>query len=183
MLLQITIEIILAVVTFFAAYAFWEFSKRAGLLKRMIYDQLFLEDFISREMLISPPAAILPFAEKNKVGYIVNVGVVLKADSNSQRLGALLFVMVLAAVLIGSYFLGIIYLCINVTLFFLAALMPVSPSTERNAMEQVATIALILYRWHLEDGVQCDQWIERAQNLKLLYNVVKPAVSEFVTSK
>ena len=170
---HIAIEIILAIIAFFAAYAFWEFSKRAGLVKRMIHDQAFLETFISKEMLTNPSPAKLPYLEKNQGGYLVNIAVAVKADSQAQRLGAILFLAILIAVFVGSYFLGVTYLCVNVTLFFVAALMPVSPSTERNAMEQIATVASILYRWNLEDSVKCCQWIERAQNLTLLYTVVK----------
>jgi hypothetical protein len=99
----------------------------------------------------------------------------IDADRASQRRAAMTFAAVVAAVLIGSYFLGAVYLLTNLVLLCLAASVPISRPAQSNALEHVFTIALILHRWRLENATECDQWIDYAKSLRPLYEAVKKA--------
>lgn len=175
MLLHIIIEIVLALVIFFAAQAIWQIRKREKFLKHVVCNPPFLESMISRERLVNPPERISIFAQKNEVGYILNMKCVVDADKASQRRAAMIFAVVVAAILIGSYFLGVFYLLINLVLLCLAASIPISRSAQSNALEHVFTIALILHKWRLENPSECDEWIAYAKSLRPIYEAVKKA--------
>lgn len=175
MLLHITIEIVLAVATLFASLTFWQLRKRERFLKMAIYNSPFLESVISRERLANPSPRISVFAQKNEGGYVFNMKLAVDADSASQRRVTLFSAVAIAAIFIGSYFLGVSYLVINVVLFFLTDLVPISSSAQSNAMEQVFIMALILHKWRLDNATECDQWVEHAWSVHPLYEAVKKA--------
>jgi hypothetical protein len=173
MSLRIIIEIVLAAVTLFAGQTFWQLRKRARFLRRAIHTPWFLETLISRERLANPPSRVAVFAQKNEVGYSLNIKCIVDADRASQRRVTLFFTMAIAAIFIGSYFLGASYLVINVVLFFLTALIPISQSAQFSATEHVFTIALILHKWRLDNPSECDQFIEYTSSLRPLYEQIK----------
>jgi hypothetical protein len=175
MLLHIIIEIVLAVAMLFAASTFWQLRKRARFLKEAMCSPPFLESLISREELTSPPPRALAFAQMNEVGYVLNIKCVVDADRASQRRVTLFHAVAVAVIFVGSYFLGPVYLAINVVLFFLTAVDPISPSAKTNAMEHIFTIGLILHKWRLDNATECDQWIEHAWSLRPLYEAVRKA--------
>src|SRR5437773_9613108 len=155
MIARIAIEIVLGLVTFFAGGLFWQLRKRARFLADAIRNEPLLSQFISRETLESASPMVTPFAEK-KVTYALNVQLVVDADAASQRRTMFIFVLILAATLVGSYFLGIAYLAINLALLFFSAFSPISPSARSNALQHVLALALILYRWRTENPHECD---------------------------
>ena len=157
----------------FAGQTFWQLRKRERFLKDAIRTPAFLESLISRERLTSPPPHVLAFVQKNEVGYVLNMKCVMDADRASQRRVAILFSAVIAAILVGSYFMGLVYLAINVVLFFVTASVPIASSAQSNAMEHIFTVGLILHRWRLEDAKQCDEFVEHAWSLRPLYEVVR----------
>jgi len=82
---------------------------------------------------------------------------------------------VLLGVVLGSYFLGTVYLAINVIIIFLSAIPGISEPARDNALLQVLTLAVILDKWRAENATDCEQWIEQAWSLRPLYNAVKSA--------
>jgi hypothetical protein len=175
MIIRISAEIFLAIVAFLIGGVFWQFQKRRRFLKQVVANELFLSQFITRSTLEAASPMITPFAEKNEMGYLLNVKVVIDADRISQRRVMLTFGVVLLAILLGSYMFGLAYLAINVVVVFLSALSPILQSTQSNALEHVLAIALILHKWHAENASECERWIEHAYTLRPLYSAVKRA--------
>jgi len=175
MLIHIAIEIGLAIATFFAGNPFWELRKRAKFLRQVIYNEPFLESFISRQMLANPSPLIAPFVEKNEIGWFLNIKCVMDADRTSQRRPAIFFALVLLSIFAASYFLGIPYLAINLVIFALLAFGSISQSAQTNALQHVLAIAIILDKWRLENPLQCEEWLEKAWSLRFLYKAVKNA--------
>jgi hypothetical protein len=172
MIARIAIEIVLGLITFFAGGLFWQLRKRARFLAEAVRSQPLLNEFISRQTLESASPMVTPFAEK-KLTYALNVQLVVDADAASQRRTMLMFVFVLAATFVGSYFLGLTYLAINIVLFFFSALSPISPSARSNALQHVLALALILHRWRTENPRECDEWVARVPSLAPIYNAVR----------
>ena len=157
----------------FAGQTFWQLRKRERFLKEAIRTPAFIESLISRERLASPPPRVLALVQKNEVGYVLNMKCVMDADRVSQRRVTIFFGVVVAAILVGSYFIGLVYLAINVALFFLTASVPIASSAQSNAAEHIFTVGLILHRWRLENAKQCDEFVESAWSLRPLYEVVR----------
>ena len=175
--MNIIIEIVLGTAVLFAAQSFWQLRKRQSFLKQAISNTVLLQLVISRDSLTSPPPHIvfltsLP-VQKDETGYVINIKRVSDADRATQRRVTLMFAVPIVAILVGSYFLGALYLAINVGLFFLTALVPISSSARRNAVDHILTIAVILHRWRLERPAECDKWIEDAWSLRPLYEAVR----------
>jgi hypothetical protein len=172
MIAKILIEIILALVTFFAGSLFWQLCKRARFLGAVIGNEPFLTQFISRSALENASPMITPFAEK-KLTYALNVQLVIDADIASQRRTTIMFLVVILAALAGSWLLGPVYFVVSLVLFFFSAASPIFESTRSNALQHVLALALILHRWHQENPLECDEWIQRVPSLRPVYNAVR----------
>jgi len=158
----------------FAGYTFWQLRKRERFLRRAIRTPEFLESLISRKNLASPPPRVLAFVQqKSELGYVLNMKCLMDADRASQRQVTILFSAVVAAIFVVSFFLGLVYLVINVVLFFLMASVPIESSAQSNAMEHIFTVGLLLHRWRLYNAKECDEFVENALILRPLYDVVK----------
>ncbi|MGH3054790.1 MAG: hypothetical protein ACRDL7_07415, partial [Gaiellaceae bacterium] len=137
----------------------------------------FLGQFISRRTLEDAYASslIAPFAEKTSVGYFVNIKVLMDADDRSQHRVRAAAPAFLVAFLVLSWVLGLWYLVITITVFFVCAAAPIAEAAQSNALQHVLAIALILDRWRHESIGECEHWIEQASSLRPLYNVVQGA--------
>lgn len=167
MITRVAVELGLMVATFFVANTFWQISKRARFLRRVIADESFLGQFICRRALEDAYASplIAPFAEKNAVGYFLHLKVLMDADDRSQQRVRVVTRVVLVAILIASWLVGLPYLVITITVFLLCAAVPIAESAKSNALQQVLAIALILYKWREENAVACEHWIRTGELL------------------
>jgi len=172
MIARIAVEVVLGLITFFAGGLFWQLRKRARFLAEAIRSQPLLDQFISRETLESASPMVTPFAEK-QLTYALNVQYVVDADAASQRRTMFMLIFVLVAALVGSDFLGIVYLAINIVVFFISASSPISPSARSNALQHILALALILHRWRTENPRECDEWVARVPSLAPIYNAVR----------
>jgi hypothetical protein len=84
-------------------------------------------------------------------------------------------VIVLAVILTASFFLGVPYLVIDLIVFVLSHIGMLSQAAENNALQHVLTIALILDKWRSEKPTECEDWIEKANSLRPLYNATRNA--------
>jgi len=173
MIVRIGIEFVLAIITLIVGSTFWEFPKRARFLKAVISNEQFLLQFITPTTFDSVSPMIRRYAEKSEGGYVVNMGAVTHADRVSQRRLQLLNGAVVLAALVGSYFLGPIYLAVSVAIFLISGIGSISAAARNNALEHVLVLAFILHKWHSEDPSGCEQWIQEAWSLRPLYTVVK----------
>ena len=174
---HIIFEVVLAVATLFLGNVWRQLSKRAKFLRQAVSNQSYLDRFISKEMLLHPPSRIEPYVSKNSVGYFINIDVLLKADRSSQRRPRVISSVCLLAVLGVSLYLGYAYLAVNLVLLSLLGFAPITESAKHNTLEQIVTLAVILYRWREENAVECDNWVTQARSLHTLYAAVRRAAA------
>jgi hypothetical protein len=62
---------------------------------------------------------------------------------------------------------------INLSLFLLTGIYPLTEAGRRNAFDLVVTLGAILYTWRQENQKECDEWIEQASSLKELYALIQ----------
>ncbi len=172
MVLTILVELVLAVATILAGQTWWQLWKRRRFLKRAIYDASFLRRVITPAALSDPTPYAAMFAAKNDVGYVLNIKVLLDADSRSQQVMMLLSGISAGCILLGSIFLGHVFLGMNLGLFCLCGLEPLRNPAKNNAIAQIVELAVILFRWDREDPIECAAFIQRAHSLRELYSAV-----------
>lgn len=175
MIVHIIAELVLATATLFLSGVWWQLRKRAKFLRQTISNQSYLDAFISKETLVNPPSRIEPYLQKNSIGYFINIDVVIRADHSSQRVPKIASSICLLLILGISLYLGYIYLAINLGLLFLLGFSPINESAKWNALEQIVTLAVILYRWRTENSIECDNWVAQARSLQKLYGAVQKA--------
>jgi hypothetical protein len=175
MIVHIIIEVVLGIVMLYTGQTVWQLYKRERFLKVAIRTPEFLESLISEESLGNPPPRLMAFTQKQQIGYVLNIKCAVDADKISIRRLAIPFGVAVAAILVGSYFIGPVFLAINVLIFILTALIPLDPSARSTATDFILTIGLILHIWRLEDAKQCDEFIAEAWSLRPLYEAVSKA--------
>lgn len=169
--MRLALEILLGIASLFLGSMWWGLLKRDAYLKRAVQDETVLNG-LTRELLEAPPARIAIWGEKCKFGYARNLQVLVEADKQALRIPKLLHGVPLVLLLVGSYFLGWTVFAANLGLVCLAALPRVPDSAKANTLEQVASIAVILYRWNAENPAECDAFIQKAYSLSKLYSAV-----------
>jgi len=169
--MKIVIEIVLGILVFFAGQTFWQLRKREKFVRSAIQVPEFLQTIVSKERLSSPPPHMLAFVQGSE--YALNIKCVIDADRASQRRVAISHGFVIAAIFVGSYFMGPVYLGINVIMFFATKSIPIASSVKGNAIDHILTLGLILHRWRLVNAKECDEFVEHAQTLRPLYNAVQ----------
>jgi hypothetical protein len=176
-LIHIGIEIVLIIATLFAGNMFWELRKRDRFLKQTISNQYFLEELITRQVLVnaSQHQYIAPLVEKNEIGWFLNIQCVINADRDSQKKIVVQHAIVLLVILTASLFLGVPFLVINLIVFVLSQFGKISQSAQINVFQHVLTIALILDKWRSDNATECNDWIEKAPSLRPIYNAVMNA--------
>jgi hypothetical protein len=176
-LLRIAIELILSVAALLASYSFWQVRKRDVYFRHMMRDQHFLETWFSayRTTFAKMRDPVIPFEGKNGIPYMLTLGVVGRADRAAIRLLYLSFGVPLAAILIGSYFLGLPYLAVNVALSCLSALAPLCRPAKESALTDILEVAVVLRKWDTENASDCEKFVQQAWALKPLYEAVRKA--------
>ena len=177
MLIRIIIEVVLAIAMLYPAFMFWQLRKRKRFWKQAVRNRAFLQSLISRESLANPPSDLLPYVRTppKEGGYMWNVKLLFDADKGATLRFSIFYGVVIAAILVGSYLLGPLFLAINVVLFFLAALVPISTAARSDASENIFTVGLILHRWHLDNAAECEQFVKQAYGLRTVYEAVRIA--------
>jgi hypothetical protein len=171
MLLKVFAEFALAVLTLIVGSVWWQLQKRKAFVREVVTDQVLLHQLIGKESLANPvprtqsnPNALLP---------IQYFAIELTSDRKSQRIPALMSLVILLAVFVSSYFVGSWYLLTNVGCFLLLGLAPATESAKQSANGHVVALATILRRWRLENASECDAFVAPRDSLHKLYDAVK----------
>jgi hypothetical protein len=172
MIIRIAIEVVIAILLLIVGNIFWEFPKRAKFLKKAISDQQFLLLLLAPGAFDSLTQAITRYAECDG-NYMASIGALAHADQVSHRRLKFVTLAVVLALLVGSYFLGLIYLAVSIAVFLFSGLGPIGSAARKNALDHILALGYVLHRWHLEDPTGCEQWVQQAYTLKPLYSVVK----------
>lgn len=175
MVIELSIEVILAIITLVAGSFFWQIPKREKFLMRTIHDGQFLSQLISARALDDPSPRVTAFTKRLPQGYALNIQMVISSDQQSLRISKIILGSVAIAAFVGSYFLGVPYLVLNLVVFLLPALAGVSRQARANAAQQILALAVILDRWRVENSTECEEWVKQAWSLRPLYDAVKDA--------
>ena len=173
MLLRIFIEALIAAALLFVGYSFWQLIKRDRYMKQVLATQSFLDTFITQELFINPPARVDMYAQKNSIGWFINIQTLLKSDGLTQRKMETTYLALVVFLLMGSYLLGVTFLIINLVLFLLVSYLRLSDPARVNALENLHCLALILHRWITENRPDCERWIQQTDSLRKIYLAVE----------
>jgi len=165
--MKVLIECVLALVCVFFGSMWWALIKRDRFMRQAAQDDSLISRFVTGDLFKNPPARIAIYAQGDN--YLSNLSAVVAADKRALRSQKIIFGLLSAAALLASFFLGFIYFAINLGLFFLVGLQPVPESAKINALEQIAAVALILYRWNANDAPECNAFVSQAHSLSRLY--------------
>jgi len=171
MILKVITEFTLILLTLAAGIIWWQLQQRRAFVKKVVTNEPLLREIIKDKALVSPhpqirqnPSALLP---------IQYFAIELTTDRNSQRIPALMSLVILVAVFVSSYFVGRWYLLVNVGCFLLLGLAPATESAKQSANGHVVALATILRRWRLENASECDAFVAPRGSLHKLYDAVK----------
>ena len=170
---MIVFEIILVLIIFYAGKMLWQLFKRGRFLQQIGQSQTDLAAFISTDALDAFSQKNPMYVTKGPQGYIGNISVLIDIDLSTQRRLKLLFGSVTILALIISAYLSSVILLINVSLFLLVGVYPLTESGRQNARGLMITLGAILYKWRQENQKECDEWIEKASTLKELYTLIQ----------
>lgn len=173
MITNIIVEVIIALGILFVSNSFWQLIKRDRFLKNLIRFSPFLEELILKGSLNDPNPKFTAFAQKNQLGYAINVSCAIENDRKTIKRLEITFGLVGIVATIGSYALGPIFFIINAVMFILPIFAPVAQSAQRSAIDHIMEIAVILYRWRADNPIECDSFISKASSLQPLYEVIK----------
>ena len=109
MITHVAIEIVLAIAILFVSSSFWQLAKRDKYLKEIIRNKSLLEHLIMRSNLDAPNPKYKVYAEKNEIGYFVNIQSVIESDRKTIKRLKNIFGLIGIAVTIASGTLGSTY--------------------------------------------------------------------------
>jgi hypothetical protein len=139
MIIRIAIEVVIAILLLMVGNTFWEFPKRAKFLKKAISDQQFLLSFLTPVTFDSLSPAITQYAQCDG-HYTASIGALAHADQVSQRRSKFITGAIVLALLVGSYFVGPIYLAISIAVFLLSGLGRIGSAARKNALDHILAL-------------------------------------------
>ena len=170
---MIVFKVILAIIILYAGKMTWQLLKRGSFLKKISNSQAEMAAFISIETLDAFSQKNPVYVNKGPGGYVGNISLIIDIDLTTQRRLKLLFGSITVLALTVSAYVGSVLFLINLSLFLLTGIYPLTEAGRRNACELLITLGAILYKWRQEDQKGCDEWIEQASSLKPLYALIQ----------
>ena len=172
MIIKIIIEIVLGVILLVISSGFWNCVKSPKFLAKTLsnYEELkkffdnFVKDKIEQESDVVDP----------KIGFSSNIILWMKASMAALDRTRNIMLFFIIVILIGSYFLGIVFLLINIALFFLMAFPSIAASAQNNILSDIHTIMLNVYKWNKVNHGECEHFcnIEQPRILKNIYKII-----------
>lgn len=172
MLIKITAEIILGFILLVASSGFWNCVKSPRFLGKTLGDYGELRKFyhfLGRDRIKQESGVVDPH-----FGFSVNIIIWIKASMSALDKMRNMLLIIIIGICIGSYFLGNIFLSINIVLFFGMAFSGISDSAQNNVFADIHTIMLNVHKWNEVNQAECEHFCntERPKILKNIYRVV-----------
>jgi hypothetical protein len=188
MVIRVAIEIVLVVLLFLIGVGFWNCAKSPRFLLRLLSDYDVLRRFylnmkreqFERTVVPFPPAAESATPE---VAFPVTIASYIRASLIALSRTRNMLSVPIVGILVGSHFLGSPFLLINLAVFLLLALPPLSDAAQNNAFSDIATLALYVYKWNQIDEEEC-RWFcnERwPRFLKTLHRVLTEGATDSIS--
>lgn len=175
MTIKIIIEIILGFVLLGVSSAFWNCVKSPKFLAKLLGDYAELKKFYNHlgvEKIEQESEKVAPINEK--LGFSTNIVLWMKASISALDRTRNMLAVVIIGILIGSYFLGNIFLFINIALFIVMAFLGIAASAQNNIFSDIHTMMLNVYKWDKVNHSECEHFcnVEQPRILKNIYRVV-----------
>lgn len=172
MTIKIIIEIILGFILLVVSSGFWNCVKSPKFLAKTLGDYDELKKFfhhLGKEKIKQESEVVDP-----KVGFSANIVLWIKASISALDKTRNMLLVAIIGIFIGSYFLGNIFLLINVVLFFIMFFPGISASAQNNIFSDIHTIMLNVYKWNKVNHAECEHFCntEQPRILKNIYKVV-----------
>jgi|WetSurMetagenome_2_1015567.scaffolds.fasta_scaffold10665_4 hypothetical protein len=172
MIIKVIIEIILGVVLLCVSSSFWNCVKSPKFLAKILGDYDELKKFchhIGKEKIEQESEKVNP-----QIGYSASIALWIKASISALDKTRNMLLVITIGILIGSYFLGNIFLFINIALFVLMAFPSISAPAQNNIFSDIHTIMVNVYKWDKVNRAECEHFcnFEQPRFLKNIYKAV-----------
>ncbi len=159
---KVILEILLGIILLVIGSSVWAIIKSPRDFRRTLRDPNRLSNFFESY----DQTKFLEEAEKIKPisgSYIQNIALFGRAHFGALSQTRNLLLLLAIAVIGGSYFLGLIYLVINLALFLLPAGFDIPASAKNYNLTHVYTVAVNLAKWNIEDRTNCADYCTHAE--------------------
>lgn len=154
---KITIELLLAIITFFVGISLWALIKSPSHLRHTISDQIILRESLniigSDKFIIEAKNIQRALGDHKKFIEIWD-----NSRINSLSITRDLLLVPYLIVLVISGYMGISYLIINISISLLPYFQPINSYATNNNMIHIHTIMLNIYKWNTEDKSGCEKY-------------------------
>jgi hypothetical protein len=172
------IEAILVVMLIFLAANFWPLVKVPGHLWRLLSDRDELRrivEFLKSQGLAAEVPAIKPVFGS----YADNIRVFETAHIATFRRTSIMVAGFAVAILVGTYFLGYVYLAVGVAFFILPAAFPLVASARDQNATHLHTVILNLLKWRTVEPEGVARYCEEERpEFATLYSVLGDEIPE-----
>lgn len=182
MAVKIIIEIILGLILAGVSSAFWNCVKSPKILGKLLGDYNELKKFyhhLGKEKIEQggknfPDENAKP--ANNSLWFQTIIVSWIKASVSALDKTRNMLLVVILGILIGSYFLGYIFLFINLALFFITMFPKdkIYSSALANLFQDIHVLMTNVYKWNKVDHLECERFcnMEQPRILKNVYRVV-----------
>jgi hypothetical protein len=154
---KIITEVVILVVLQALASSFWSCIKYFRLRQRLLANYETLKTTVSTEdkSFLEKEAGKILSAGKS---YAEAMDAALAEGDKVQNKRLLFLSLPIAAIIAGSYILGSTYVSINVSLFFLLAILPLKEAVRTRVFGDLLKVSLTIYRWNRENPEACKRF-------------------------
>jgi hypothetical protein len=175
MVIKIIVEIVLGYILLCISSGFWNCVKSPKFLANTLgnYDELkrFFQH-LGKEKIKQESEVVDP-----KIGFSANIALWIKASVSALDKTRNMSLIVIIGIFIVSYFIGNIFLLINIALFFVMAFPNISASAKNNIFSDIHTIMLNVYKWNNVNRAECEHFCNTEQP-RILRNIYKVVTEE-----
>ena len=176
MIIKIIIEIILCIILLGISATFWDCIKSIKFMANFFRDyeelkrvyQYYKEKIIKGSTEIKP----LPISENPNIGFEYNVVLLIQSSITTLDKTRNMLLVFIVGIFIGSYFLGNVFLFINIGMFIIMAFRGISASAKNNIVSDIYAIMLNVYKWNMTDPSECEKSCNTNWKLKNIYRVI-----------
>ena len=169
---KIITEVVILVVLQAVASSFWSCIKYFRLRQQLLANYETLKTTVSAEdkgLLEKEAGKIQPTGRSHAEA----MDAALAEGGKAQNKRLLLLSLPIAAVFVGSYILGSTYVSINVSAFFLLAILPLKEAVRTRVFGDLLKVSLTIYQWNRENPDACTRFcLEERPVFKNIHKVI-----------
>jgi len=154
---KIITEVVLLIVLQAVASSFWSCIKYFRFRQQLLANYETLKTTVSAEdkgLLEKEAGKIQPTGKS----YAEAMDAALAEGGKVQNKRLLLLSLPIAAVFVGSYILGSTYVSINVSVFFLLAILRLKEAVRTRVFGDLLKVSLTIYKWNRENPEACKRF-------------------------